>query len=97
MGLNCKQGDLAIVVKSYAGNEGRIVRCVKFIGDQRHRFPGGAIRNIQNCWEVDQQLNTINVGIKSNIVGDERLRPIRDSDKQDEMLSIVILKEKVKA
>ena len=27
--MNCKQGDIAIVVKSFAGHEGKIVRCIR--------------------------------------------------------------------
>lgn len=27
--MNCKPGDLAIVIRSVAGNEGKIVRCVR--------------------------------------------------------------------
>jgi hypothetical protein len=30
--MNCKQGDLAIVVRSTVGNEGKIVSCVKLFG-----------------------------------------------------------------
>lgn len=93
--MRCKQGDLAIIVKSYAGNEGKIVRCVKFIGDRSKVYPDGLTRIEKNCWEIDTHLNTINKGSLSVEVGDNRLRPIRDSDKQDEMLSIIKIKEKV--
>src|SRR5574337_462291 len=30
--LNCKQGDLAVIVRSYAGNEGKVVRCPRLLG-----------------------------------------------------------------
>ena len=34
--LNCKQGDLAIVIRSHAGNEGKIVTCVRLTTDVPH-------------------------------------------------------------
>ncbi len=30
--MRCKQGDLAFVVRSVAGNEGKVVRCATWIG-----------------------------------------------------------------
>lgn len=33
MNLRCRQGDLALVIKSAAGNEGAIVRVGKFLGE----------------------------------------------------------------
>jgi hypothetical protein len=33
MTLNCKQGDMAIVVRSRAGNAGKVVTCLEFIGE----------------------------------------------------------------
>lgn len=31
--MNCKQGDIALVVRSIAGNEGRVVTCLEIIGN----------------------------------------------------------------
>jgi len=33
--MNCKQGDLAIVVRSYTGDEGKVVRTAYEIGRTR--------------------------------------------------------------
>lgn len=46
--MNCKQGDLAIVVRSPDGvNLGKIVRCIRFIG-MYHGCP--------DVWETDRPL-----------------------------------------
>ena len=38
--LNCKQGDLAVIVRSMAGNEGKIVQCPRLVFDPWHYFDG---------------------------------------------------------
>lgn len=84
--MNCKQGDLAIIVKSYAGNEGKIVRCLRYVG----KVEGWIGRD---RWETDTQIIG-EFGSVTNTVNDSYLRPIRDSDKEDEMLRIVGKPEK---
>ena len=83
--MNCKQGDLAIVVEahgSFRSAVGRIVRCEAL--SAKHSA----------AWVVDPPL-TIQVGIghvlHCEAVGDECLRPIRDpgDDAVDETLSWV--------
>jgi len=78
--MNCKQGDLAIVVRSCAGNEGKIVRCLRFIGKVKG-FAG------DNRWETDTPLIT-NKGNYSATVKDAWVRPILDQDGEDEMLRL---------
>ncbi len=36
--MRCKQGDLAIVVKSESGNLGKIVQCLRVVEDIRWRY-----------------------------------------------------------
>lgn len=79
--MNCKQGDLAVIVKSYAGNEGKIVRCIDFIGDVH-----GPHNIIVPTWRIDRRLPHCEGGL-DNRVGDFQLRPIRDADGQDETLT----------
>lgn len=81
--MNCKQGDLAIVVKSWAGNEGKIVRCIKYAGVQ----PWQDGEDLPS-WEIDIDLPGV-YGPPENIIADEQLRPIRDpgDDAQDETLT----------
>jgi len=50
--MNCKQGDMAIIVKSWAGNEMKIITCL-------HLMPAGA----EGCdeangvrWKIDRVL-----------------------------------------
>ncbi|MBQ1761924.1 MAG: hypothetical protein IIZ92_03370 [Aquincola sp.] len=88
MALNCKQGDLAVVVRSSEGvNLGKIVRCIKqhptyrtltdFCGD----FYEGHI------WLIDPPLPGAG-GFITDAAPDAWLRPIRDNDGTDEMLRI---------
>lgn len=67
--MNCKQGDLAILVRSGSGNEGKIVRCLRFVGE----VPGwyGDDR-----WETDTILPGC-FGGKTNTAQDAWLRPLR--------------------
>lgn len=85
MGLNCKQGDLAIVVKSYAGNEGKIVRCIRLIPAGFGRFR----ESLGPLWEVDVELNIVDEnGLKRppvKIATDAHLRPIKPLDELDDV------------
>lgn len=82
--MNCKQGDLAIIVKSqnnpkFIGSILRVIDC--------HETEFGT------AWMIYDNANLINSGYLHIL--DECVMPIRDSDKQDEMLSIIKIKEKV--
>lgn len=80
--MNCKQGDLAIIVRSYQGNEGRIVRCLRFVPDFRWEKGG------EPTWQIDVALNTVHSDARY-FVADCQLRPIRDpgDDAKDETLN----------
>jgi len=87
--MNCKEGDLAIIVNSQAGNEGKIVQCIKYIGTYKDYYGN-------DRWKINTPiLNSI--GKLSYTVRDSQLRPIRDSDKEDEMLNIIKIKEPINA
>lgn len=85
----CRQGDLAIVVRSMCGNEGRIVKCIA-------RYDGifvelnGEIVLINPSWVIEPHLPTITGG-RSWAIADENLRPIRDpgDDAIDEIIQRV--------
>ncbi len=73
--MNCKQGDLAIIVKSNCGNEGKILTCVKFIGSH-FLYP-----ELSDLWETDIELNSYYLYDKSNapkdrLIPDSQLRPL---------------------
>jgi hypothetical protein len=70
--MNCKPGDLAIVVFSVAGNEGKIVRCLRMVGQGRH-----VTGDSGPAWEVAPELKSV-TGSHRNLTLDAYLRPIRD-------------------
>ena len=78
--MNCKQGDLAVILRSAAGNEGKIVRCVRsFIGSgEWGRGPR---------WVTDPPVP--GTQRKCAYPLDAVMRPIRDSDGEDEILRLV--------
>lgn len=87
MALNCKQGELAVIVKSFApSNIGKIVRCMEFCAD------GVALAHWKKTgpvWRIDQ--DTVWASQKGDqlrlpYASDTCLRPLRDSDGQDETL-----------
>ena len=86
MKLNCKAGDLAVFVKSTAGNEGKIVLCVRYLGVITLSNQNGHF--LAPAWEIDTHVPSW-TGKLVNIISDEYLRPIRDQDGEDEMLRIV--------
>lgn len=78
--LNCKQGDLAVIVRSMAGNEGKVVHCLRLAHEPWHAFDGPR-------WVVDRELPHSTLGT-CRTVADCALRPLRDSDGEDEILRI---------
>ena len=82
MTLNCKVGDLAIVVKSWSGNEGRIVRCLELLPAGLQ----GMDEEIGPLWRVDKALSTTRGGKYNGsafIAADCQLRPIRPLDEPE--------------
>lgn len=83
--MRCKQGELAIIVKSFAGNEGKIVRCVRYLG--MLPWASGDDMVAAPTWGIDQELSN-RYGFFSRCICDDQLRPIRDpgDDAVDETL-----------
>ena len=79
MGLNCKQGDLAVVVRSMAGNEGKIVRCLALT-------VYGAGLGYGPRWLTEPVL--LGCYGEPQAPLDACLRPLRDGEGEDEMLRI---------
>lgn len=74
--LNCKPGDLAVVIRDeYGVHEGKIVLC-KQLSTRRVVYPS---------WETEPRL--IDPDGRLCIPDDALLRPIRDNDKEDETLT----------
>lgn len=95
MKLNCNQGDLAVVVRSECGNEGKIVRCL------RAALPGEIHKSecktaeieiaTLGCWVVDQllewKMNPLARSTKHFLAKDAVLRPLRPGEGDDETLA----------
>ena len=84
--MNCKQGDLAIFVKSCAGNEGKIVRCAEYAGKKELTWPDGKMA-VCDGWVIEPRLPGWNGQTRNVFTPDDFLRPIRDNDGQDETLT----------
>ena len=82
--MNCKPRDLAVFVRSRAGNLGLIVRCLSFV-------PAGTVLGNGIC-ESDGWITDVTVmqtrGMRICYAEDKNLRPIRDQDGEDEMIRI---------
>lgn len=82
MKLNCKQGDLAVIVRSAAGNEGAVVTCLELVA--RPYWFAGEMPG--PTWRVDRMLR--GRAFPTDVVADIQLRPLRDSDGEDEVLRL---------
>lgn len=85
--MNCKPGDLAIIVKTGTGkNVGKIVRVLRKAAFDGLVKPDGGTR-YGVVWQTDTNLEAFN-GTRHPYALDEYLRPIRDpgDDAQDETL-----------
>lgn len=97
--MNCKQGDLAVMVRSRAGNEGKIVRCIRLVEPGLYPMSTGIPARLEAAlgpwWEVDTPLN--HVSISPHDLGahlglapyarDCQLRPLRPDEGEDETLT----------
>ena len=81
MTLNCTVGDLAIMVRSEAGNEGKIVRCVRLVGKKNVVLRDKRIV-ASWVWKIDSLLPSWS-GEASNRIEDCLLRPIRPLDEPE--------------
>lgn len=81
--MNCKPGDLAVIVRSKCGNEGVVLRCIRLSPKSEHNLDPRHLL----VWVTDRDtLDTL--GGSSPYMPDEYLRPIRDpgDDARDETL-----------
>jgi hypothetical protein len=94
--MNCKPGDLAVIVRSAAGNEGKIVHCVRLAGEKV--FLDSNLNRVGPfiCWEVSPPMICV-LGNVQQFFADEFLRPIRDNDGTDETLTWAPKREGIEA
>lgn len=76
--MNCQKGDIAIIIKSTAGNEGISIVCEELIG-----YPVGFTKEAGQFWRVDKKLRT-NIGRYEPYVPDSFLMPIGKKQHQKE-------------
>lgn len=82
----CKQGDLARVIRSEAGNRDKIVQCVRAVGPMKVLWPDDRFTD-EFMWEIDRELPRMD-GRTTKMIPDSCLQPIRDQPGEDEMLRI---------
>ena len=103
--MNCKQGDLAIVVRSKKGSQqiGKIVRCVRLAPGTVKSTDGDFINLNIDCgdwWEVDVPLRLFSKAkgeVLANYCPDYSLKPLIDGDGEDEIISIAGIPSKASA
>jgi len=86
--MNCKQGDLAIVVRSSAGNEGKIVTCLRLATIEEIEQTN-LRKDMYPYWAIDQALPTRTYITNRpagnfSFVPDCVLKPLRDNEGEDE-------------
>jgi len=84
--MNCVKGDLAVIVRSWAGNEGKIVRCLRLSGSHIWSTPDGRLELLPT-WVIDRHLRGCMDDSLSNEIADDQLRPIRNDPGADETLT----------
>jgi hypothetical protein len=90
MRLNCKQGDFAVIVRSVARNEGKIVRCLHLHNSETHDADGKYLYDRVGGprWVIEGDVRS-REGYRLFTLADAALRPLRDSDGEDEVLRLV--------
>lgn len=94
--MNCKQGDLAIVVRSNKGSSqlGKIVRCIRLASGTVKSTTSESINLSVDCgdwWEIDSPLRLYSKAkgeVLANYCPDYSLKPLKDGDDEDEMIAI---------
>lgn len=87
MNLRCKQGDLAIIVKSdFPVNIGKIVTCVEYVGNPSDHGYNRVWGEPHNYWKLDTSIQVSNDLIFLPYCSDNQLRPLRADEGQDETL-----------
>jgi len=94
MKLNCRPGDLAVIVKVIRTPSllGRIVKCVRLLNEGERVDGYFWIKRRENAWLVEScggPMEWAGDFVMRRALADEFLRPIRDSDEPDETLQWV--------
>ena len=86
--LNCRLGDLAVIVRSDGDNEGTVVQCVGlYVGPWLHA--DGTVGPTEPGWWIARPFRSRRSGRMVWCVADRRLQPLRGGDGDDEVLRLV--------
>lgn len=85
--MRCNPDDLAVVIYSSAGNQGKVIRVTRLCGcgdplGPTWRYEGAELHNVE--------------GLVTLCIADQRLLPIRDQPGTDEMIRIAGLPSQIK-
>jgi hypothetical protein len=98
--LNCKVGDMAVVMGCPNDNSGRVVSCLEYLGN--NPIVDGWIITGQTIWRVDRRMNTwSNVAdgrVKDHapFISDEYLMPLYPDEKMTQYFKDEIRNQKQK-
>lgn len=84
MQLNCIPGDLAVIVRANVSKSDYIGRVIRVTTMAAHHYPNGPGWNFEGA-----QLRSLDGSKTIEVANDCCLRPLRDSDGQDEVLKLV--------
>lgn len=84
--MNCVKGDLAVIIRSKCNNEGKIVHCVKYLGERQLVSINLKVSDPTPMWFIEPPLKGV-FGNYGHNFPDRDLKPLRDSDEEDETLS----------
>ena len=93
--MNCKQGDIAVIVESGSGNEGKIVQCMELLQNITC-FDKFGVETCGPAWVISMPLPDW-AGELGHVIHDRQLRPIRDNPGADETLTWCDVPSKVTA
>lgn len=93
--MNCKEGDLAVVVRDNCGSLGKIVRCIRLFESARW-LNFDDTQYSSPTWLVDT-VAPDGDGALIPYFEDRNLRPLRDNPGEDETLTWAPRKEPVAA
>lgn len=82
--MNCKKGDMAVIIESCAGNEGKVVTCLEYVGNPECIEGNFLVRSANGWWRVDRELNSRSLLLGDmgtmHFARDEQLMPIGNAD-----------------
>lgn len=83
-------GKKSIITKSQAGNEGKIVTCLRLATEEEKKELGRAW-NPDSLWIVDVKVNTVlrlhgEQSVQQNCVFDASMTPLQDLDESEEQV-----------